>query len=244
MQTRCPECDTLFDLTEEELHQAQGMVVCGQCDSVFNASRYLSLEDTDLPTISTVKDDGDTAPDDELDELANIPRALRDDLISVQARKHPKLLNALLGFMIFGLVVGLLAQTFYFHRSYLAQYAVLRPYLEQLCEPLNCRVPKLRNPTAIELVSRNIYTHPNIDKALMITATLANNADYPQAFPTIGLQLSNLQGKVIASRYFKPDEYLGQNAADLEMQPSTPTNISLEIADPGERVLSYEFSFL
>ncbi len=37
MFTRCPNCDTHFEITQEYLDAAHGKVRCGQCDHVFNA---------------------------------------------------------------------------------------------------------------------------------------------------------------------------------------------------------------
>jgi predicted Zn finger-like uncharacterized protein len=37
MQTRCPDCQTVFRVTPEQLKARAGKVRCGQCQSVFNA---------------------------------------------------------------------------------------------------------------------------------------------------------------------------------------------------------------
>lgn len=44
MQTRCPDCQTVFRVTPEQLKARAGKVRCGQCQSVFNALDSL-LED-------------------------------------------------------------------------------------------------------------------------------------------------------------------------------------------------------
>ncbi|OGT22156.1 MAG: hypothetical protein A2V90_08195 [Gammaproteobacteria bacterium RBG_16_57_12] len=41
MYTRCPECNTLFNITAKQLAVAQGIVRCGQCLHVFSALEYL-----------------------------------------------------------------------------------------------------------------------------------------------------------------------------------------------------------
>ena len=40
--TRCPECGSVYRVTDEQIDQAAGRVVCGWCDEHFNALAYLS----------------------------------------------------------------------------------------------------------------------------------------------------------------------------------------------------------
>ena len=42
MFTRCPECRTVFYITAAELRSADGMVICGACDTTFDALASLS----------------------------------------------------------------------------------------------------------------------------------------------------------------------------------------------------------
>ena len=37
MYTQCPNCDTVFDVTDEDLGMRQGLVRCGRCREAFNA---------------------------------------------------------------------------------------------------------------------------------------------------------------------------------------------------------------
>jgi hypothetical protein len=56
---------------------------------------------------------------------------------------------------------------------------------------------------------------------------------------------SNSTGTPIAARRFKPAEYLGKQV-DVEagMPPDKPVPIMLEIEDPGEEAVSFQFDFL
>ena len=51
MKTRCPNCQTTFRVTPEQLKARAGKVRCGQCQTVFNALDSL-LEETGLPSVS------------------------------------------------------------------------------------------------------------------------------------------------------------------------------------------------
>jgi predicted Zn finger-like uncharacterized protein len=44
MQTRCPQCETVFRVSEEQLALADGQVRCGECDCIFNARDTLIEE--------------------------------------------------------------------------------------------------------------------------------------------------------------------------------------------------------
>ena len=51
--TQCPTCNTRFKVTQEQLDAHQGLVRCGCCQAVFNATEYLqddkSSPQLDLP---------------------------------------------------------------------------------------------------------------------------------------------------------------------------------------------------
>ena len=49
MKTRCPDCQTIFRVTPEQLKARAGKVRCGNCQAVFNALDSL-LEETAAPT--------------------------------------------------------------------------------------------------------------------------------------------------------------------------------------------------
>ena len=84
---------------------------------------------------------------------------------------------------------------------------------------------------------------------------LKNNAEFEQAYPVIQIDFSDRRGGIIAARRFypyeyMPDEYLAEQSQTNEskqvplLQPDTETNITLEIKDPGDDAVTYEFAFL
>ena len=42
MFTICPNCETVFELERADLDRARGQVRCGECETVFDATRTLS----------------------------------------------------------------------------------------------------------------------------------------------------------------------------------------------------------
>jgi hypothetical protein len=101
-----------------------------------------------------------------------------------------------------------------------------------------------RDPAQIEMISRNVYTHPNASNALMVSTTLVNHASYAQPYPDVQIDFSNVRGELVASRRFEPEEYLqhDQQQPGL-MQSGNPVTFGLEIRDPGQEAITYEFSF-
>jgi hypothetical protein len=74
---------------------------------------------------------------------------------------------------------------------------------------------------------------------------LINNATYRQPWPHLYIELSNLQGKPVASRTFSPSEYLGGELKNSKLMPSgNPIHISLDLANPSSKPLGYQIKLL
>ncbi|MFQ5645051.1 MAG: zinc-ribbon and DUF3426 domain-containing protein [Thiogranum sp.] len=143
------------------------------------------------------------------------------------------------------LIVLLVAQYIWADRYRLAQFAHWRPALEVFCKPLNCDLPLRRDPAQVEIAEREIVRHPYIDNALLVNATFVNNADFVQPFPLFQVSFSDVSGAPVAARRFRPVEYLAvPRAAGAGMAPGEQIHAVLEIIDPGERAVSFQFDFL
>lgn len=124
-----------------------------------------------------------------------------------------------------------------------AANASTRPTLVALCGILRCTVPAWRELTAFTVQRREIQPHPTAEKALLVTASFRNDAAWPQAWPLVELALTDLDGQRIGLRRFTPAEYLGDAAPDGLMQPGQSAALALEILDPGNRAVAFEFDF-
>ena len=87
MQTRCPDCQTIFRVTPEQLKARAGKVRCGQCQSVFNALDSLleapaaaALPGVAIPTTTPSQSVEPTAENEpvptEIHEALEIPAAV------------------------------------------------------------------------------------------------------------------------------------------------------------------------
>ena len=142
------------------------------------------------------------------------------------------------------LIAALAAEYIWFNQPELMLDPRLEPLTAKLCELTDCQHLQMRNPSKIEMISRNVYTHPNEKEALMVSTTLVNHASYAQPYPDVQIDFSNVRGELVASRRFIPEEYLQTDSEQLSLlQSGNPITFGLEIIDPGKEAITYEFSF-
>ncbi|MBI5450411.1 MAG: DUF3426 domain-containing protein [Gammaproteobacteria bacterium] len=141
------------------------------------------------------------------------------------------------------LITGLVAQYGYFNRDRLAQHDLWRPGLQLLCRLGGCTLPLLHKLDMIKIEERAIASHPQYAHSLLITVTLHNLGGYPQRYPDLMLSFSDLEGRIVAQRRFRPAEYLQQRLDPATGIPAGQAVLArLELADPGAAAINYEFS--
>ncbi len=139
---------------------------------------------------------------------------------------------------------GLLAQYAAYNFDELARQDRYRPWFEQLCPNIGCTLPSKVDISQIRSSNLVVRSHPEFSGALIVDAILYNRAPFAQPFPLLEMRFADLGGQLVASRRFKPSEYLaGELAGRSEMPPQTPIHISLDILDPGTRAVNYSLSF-
>lgn len=251
MQTECPKCHTLFRVTEAQLSLADGKVRCGLCKEVFDARVEIDLNDEyrlnafdNNQQKEQKESDYDATPDHAyLSGEAN--KIGTEDFSELSgARPVSNVATALWSLAILVLIGALAAEYMWFNRPQLLQQPGVKPIAETLCELSDCEHMQMRDPAQIEMISRNVYTHPNAKSALMVSTTLVNHAAYAQPYPDVQIDFSNVRGELVASRRFAPEEYLQlDNGKPDLLQSGNPISFGLEIKDPGKDAITYEFSF-
>jgi predicted Zn finger-like uncharacterized protein len=161
------------------------------------------------------------------------------------SRRGLTLRDAFSGVAIIFLAVVLAGQWVFFNRADLARDRNWRPYLVEFCKHMQCSLPQQVDLSQIELVSRDVRQHPKVEEALLVNATLSNKADFTQPYPVLEVSFTDLGGNPVALRRFRPQEYVDDASAIRSgMPPGEPVSIMLEIQDPGESAVSYQFGFL
>lgn len=210
------------------------------------------LGDSLLSSDALDVDESDWAPDSKGNSESDMYSG--DSFILEELDDDSKLENGL-GFskffwviLIFLLVIVLAGQFIYLKRETLVKYPAVVPILELECRLISlvmpCEVPVRREPGLVELIDRNIISHPKVDNALLITTTIKNNADFNQPYPKMLLTFSDINQEVVARRMFLPDEYLTKDIdASQGMEIGVPIKVVLEIVDPGEEAVNFQFDF-
>jgi predicted Zn finger-like uncharacterized protein len=166
---------------------------------------------------------------------------LRLDWQPAKPRTGRKLLWTLLAVLA---LLGLGAQYVWYHFDELARQDQYRPWFQLICPQINCKVPSKVDITQLKSSNLVVRSHPEFKGALVVDAIIYNRAPFSQPFPLLELRFADTSGQLIASRRFKPGEYLsGEIAGKEEMPPQTPIHIALDILDPGAKAVNYSLSF-
>ncbi|WP_409525229.1 DUF3426 domain-containing protein [Nitrincola sp. MINF-07-Sa-05] len=139
----------------------------------------------------------------------------------------------------------LLFQVFWFERQTLSAYPELRPVYYLLCDHIDCT---LRGPKAVnQIATRQLIIRPNpyFTGALSVSVVLENQSTFNQHFPLLRLMFNDTQGRHVAGRDFKPEEYLNTQRIDPRfMTPGQPFELTLELLAPATGTLGYQLDLL
>jgi predicted Zn finger-like uncharacterized protein len=199
--------------------------------------------DDDLPSVEPLRKrrerSGPALRAEELEDLTDDPLQLDwQKRRSPWGRRFFWLLLILLG------AAGLAGQYVAYHFDELARQDQYRPWFQQLCPQIGCTVPSKVDIAKVKSSNLVVRSHPDFNGALVVDAIIYNRAPFSQPFPLLELRFADLNGHLIASRRFKPGEYLNGDLEGLaEMPPQTPIHIALDILDPGPKAVNYSLSF-
>lgn len=141
-------------------------------------------------------------------------------------------------------LLALAGQYVIYNFDALARQDQYRPWLEQLCPVAGCELPSRVDIEQIRSSNLVVRSHPDFTGALVVDAIIYNRAPFAQPFPLLEIRFTDIGGQVLASRTFKPGEYLsGELAGQRQMPSQIPIHIALDILDPGTRAVSYSLAF-
>ncbi len=247
MLSQCPNCQTVYRITEQQLTAAKGKVRCGQCQVVFSALEHLRREAREEAPSQEPATGNEEFLETQIYYTA-------DDVIAPLLHEsdeyeQPPAARRALGTLLWGALIvalgwGLAVQWQIFHPEKSLPVPGLAASVALLCHEIACPEPP-PPASAITLRNREVAKHPNYDNALLVNLTLSNDGSKPVAAPIIGIRFTDSNGRLVAYRYFAPADYL-KDAGDtaLFLDPGQPLLVVLELMDPGSEAVSYEFSLL
>lgn len=235
MPTHCPACHALLRLDDLALSTGPNRTECPECQStlvvqveVTFANETGSMAAATIPVLP---------PEARLAALGETPPT------SPQTR--PARIGGLTLLVSCLLLLALLGlQLAYFERDRWARDPHLRPALAVLCDHLDCTLPLSRDPTYLEIVTRSVRRHPDHPNALLVELTFRNLAPFAVSMPRLRLRFTDVRHLPVAEREFRPEEYLPAGfERDAPLGANEVIRSRLEIVDPGENAMGYEFSF-
>lgn len=245
MYTRCPQCKTAHPVSAAVLAHCRGLVRCGKCNRTFSALSFLFDDwpsgqahgpvngpDAGPPVVGAATKASDPA---ETDAPQNEPP---DESAGQKYRLAWGLATALL-------VLITIANTTWTFRRQLLEYPLISDWVTRSGWTQTKQQGPLKDPQQIQLVSRDLHSHPTRSGILVLNLTFVNLAQFSQAFPELELTLLDAASQPVARRRFQAAEYL-RPGADIEagLAADVFLPILLELGDPGEQAVGFEINFL
>lgn len=265
--THCPACETQFFVTDAQLNQHEGKVRCGQCLHVFNARQQIvetaepevdqsseNIVDPAVPETPFVSAEIHEIPvplnepfliEPENDPAEYAPSHFDEFLDKTKLIRPRKQANKWLWWALaLVLLLAAVLQSLYYLRNELAlYYPATKPYLEQACQQLNCKVELPKKIEFIVIDDSDIQEDAQHTGLIWLTSTLVNQATFNQAFPYLELTLTDVEDKPKLRRIILPREYLPTGTdlnkgllANEEIRIRLPINTQNEVL-AGYRVL-------
>lgn len=256
MYTQCPHCHGIFRVDAALLSDAGGRVQCGACELNFDALASLRDElppdserwrNTELPFTPPEPAPGEAEtgnhsapPAGSASSSIDRPRPPVTSAWDTGKRGNDRLWFAASALLL----VALAGQLVFLAPPALADHARLRPVAEALCGLSGCDIAPRRDLGRLRLASRDVRAHPSVPGALIISATMVNEAAFRQPYPVLEISLGNLRGRQVALRRFEPPVYL-PDSVDIGagMAPDSRVQVSLEVVDPGKSAVAFQFAF-
>ncbi len=223
--THCPQCETAFKVSPQQLELAKGWVRCGRCAHVFEAALYFETP-PDIPTPPVPSADAPSlfraavAPAVAVTEVS-IDLPLRPATTAAdEAATLPMKWLVAAGM----LVLALLLQFVMVQRNWLAaEEPALRPLLSTVCA---CEVTWPREPEAVLIESSSFTENPQ--GGYTVQLRLKNTQHHPVAMPALELSLTDLQDQVLVRRVFTAEEISGKDHVQALRDVRSTLNFDLD----------------
>lgn len=144
--------------------------------------------------------------------------------------------------LAFLLLLGFLFQYTWFRAGdVMALIPALAPSVEEFCALTGCRTDTRAQWQSLRVVARTVRPHAEYQGVVTVRATLENRTDVLRPLPAMLFVLYGKDGRPIASRAFRPDEYLPRGAApSAGIDPGGRVDIAFDFVAPDEAAVSFD----
>jgi predicted Zn finger-like uncharacterized protein len=222
--THCPQCETAFKVSPQQLELAKGWVRCGRCSHVFEAALHFETP-PDIPAPPLPSAEAPSlfraamAPAMAANEVKTLAQPESVETETTEAVLPVKWLVA-----TGVLVVALIVQFLVAQRNWLAaEEPALRPILSALCA---CEVTWPYEPEAVLIESSSFTENPQ--GGYTVQLRLKNTQHHPVAMPALELSLTDLQDQVLVRRVFTAEELSGKDHVQALRDVRSTLNFDLD----------------
>ena len=247
MYTRCPQCKTVHVLKAGNLAQARGLVQCGPCGRTFSALSFLFDEWPAGEPCRPESGPGVTLPILEPAPVADAPETGTPPEPAAADAEPPKGRDSLLVWRVATVLLALatIANVAWTFREPLLNDPSIGAWFNKTDEARVDEHGLLKDPQKIQLVSRDMHTHPTRSGILVLSLTFVNLASRNQSFPELEVTLTDASNQPVARRRLQPSESLRPGAdVDAGLATDVSLPVLLELGDPGEQAVGFEIRFL
>lgn len=196
-----------------------------------------------LPDVEHQPDVSDTLVE-ELDALEAVPDRLPDaelppheHLVAHPNRRRHRLWWGIASVM---LTVLLAAQLVNANRQVLSRNLVIGSSLSALYSLLGHPLAAPQALDAWQISNTNVTSDPDAPGALSITGSLANTANFSQAWPLLRVELTDRYGDMARVRDFQPAQYLPADQVATLPAPGSATHFRIDVVDPGPDAVGFQ----
>ncbi len=192
-----------------------------------------ALADGALAAAVGAADAAPMPPSDSLPDLRDAFPTLRD-----AGRPREKIGRWIIASTLLGL--ALIGQLVHANRDHLARDPAVGMLVVDGYQALKLPIVAPTDLGALAIARTEVTSHPLYDGVLYITATVTNDAPFPQPLPLLRVRLDDRWGEPLGVRMFAPTEYLRTPPeAGARAEPGKSHAIALEVLDPGNDAVGY-----
>ena len=253
MYTRCKDCHTVHPVNAALLAQGGGKYRCGKCNKLGNALESIFDEwpgagdqpasAGELPVLGLSLD----LEMAEKSRLAPAEAALSGEEEAV-ADSAGRTGGKLLRFAWITALSALVIVSAFKLSEFRGRPVLDHPLIQSTMVRLGLREPPASEPfrslSEIQLISRELRSHPTRAGVLRLTATIVNVANEKQPYPILDVILLDVTGQPVTNKSFAPADYLAKGARQQSgMTPEAYLSLVLELDDPGNQAVGFELQF-